>query len=162
MSRGQERRLSRLENDYAAKLETQRVVELRWLTLDEIQRGAQACLCDPDSQSNHHIPEIFDRGRRILYAEESLTASGEPFLWQSSFHQSTARYKGFSGPVGSGKSRALCYEALRLAYENPGCTGLIGAPTYPMLRDATLLAFREMLDDNEVPYNFQKSENVLL
>lgn len=41
-----------------------------------------------------------------------------------------ARFKGFSGPIGSGKSQALCQEAIRLSYLNPGRQGLIGAPTY--------------------------------
>jgi len=43
--------------------------------------------------------------------------------------------------------------------ENRGCTGVIGAPTYPMLRDSTRKAFLELLDENEVPYRFHKSEN---
>ena len=50
---------------------------------------------------------------------------------QELFHKSTARMKGFSGPIGSGKSQALCNEAIRLTYRNKGRTGLIGAPTYP-------------------------------
>jgi hypothetical protein len=49
---------------------------------------------------------------------------------QQRFHDSTARFKGFSGPIGSGKSQALCHEALKLSYLNAGRTGLIGAPTY--------------------------------
>ena len=49
---------------------------------------------------------------------------------QKKFHDSTARFKGFSGPIGSGKSQALCQEVIRLAYVNPGRMGLIGAPTY--------------------------------
>lgn len=49
---------------------------------------------------------------------------------QQKFHDSRARFKGFSGPIGSGKSAALCQEAIKLAYLNPGRTGLIGAPTY--------------------------------
>src|ERR1700677_1841559 len=90
--------------------------------------------------------------RYIQYAEPYGNCDGEPFPWQKEFHGSTARFKGFSGPVGSGKSQALCFEAIKLAYDNPGCAGLIGAPTYPMLRDATLTSFREILDTNEVPY----------
>jgi hypothetical protein len=46
------------------------------------------------------------------------------------FHESNARFKGFSGPIGSGKSQALCQEAIKLSYLNPGRTGLVGAPTY--------------------------------
>ncbi len=73
-----------------------------------------------------------------------------------------ARFKGFSGPIGSGKSAALCQEAIRLAFQNPERTGLIGAPTYPMLRDATLLALMETLRDNDVDYDLNKANKVIL
>jgi hypothetical protein len=81
---------------------------------------------------------------------------------QQRFHDSPARFKGFSGPIGSGKSQALCQEALRLTVQNPGRTGLIGAPTYPMLRDATQAALFESLDGNEIPYDFNRAENFLV
>jgi Terminase large subunit, T4likevirus-type, N-terminal len=81
---------------------------------------------------------------------------------QKKFHDSRARFKGFSGPIGSGKSAALCQEALRLSYKNPGRTGLLGAPTYPMLRDATLAAYTEMLNDNDIPFELNKADNVLV
>jgi hypothetical protein len=55
-----------------------------------------------------------------------------PLPSQRRFHSSTARFKGFSGPIGSGKSQALCHEAIRLSYLNPGRQGLIGAPTYSL------------------------------
>src|SRR5580693_8432491 len=84
-----------------------------------------------------------------------------PLPSQKKFHDSTARFKGFSGPIGSGKSAALCQEAIRLSYQNPGRTGLIGSPTYPMLRDSTLTALLEALNDNEVPFELNKAENVL-
>src|SRR6202167_5775448 len=80
---------------------------------------------------------------------------------QRKFHDSTARFKGFSGPIGSGKSAALCQEAIRLSYLNPGRTGLIGSPTYPMLRDSTLQALMETLNDNEVPFELNKADYVL-
>src|SRR5205807_630560 len=69
---------------------------------------------------------------------------------QLKFHKSAARFKGFSGPIGSGKSRALCAEALALSLMNVGRTGLIGAPTYPMLRDATQAALLEMLEEKKI------------
>ncbi|MDP8982816.1 MAG: hypothetical protein M3O35_19745 [Acidobacteriota bacterium] len=56
----------------------------------------------------------------------------EPLPSQSRFHESAARFKGFSGPIGSGKSEALCHEAIRLSYMNAGRMGLIGAPTYTL------------------------------
>jgi phage terminase large subunit len=84
-----------------------------------------------------------------------------PLPSQKKFHNSTARFKGFSGPIGSGKSAALCQEAIRLSYLNPGRTGLIGSPTYPMLRDSTLSALLETLNDNEIPFELNKADNVL-
>jgi hypothetical protein len=85
----------------------------------------------------------------------------QPLPSQLEFHRSTARFKGFSGPIGSGKSQALCQEAIRLSYLNAGRMGLLGAPTYPMLRDATQVALLEILDRNEIPYDLNKSENSL-
>jgi len=61
----------------------------------------------------------------------------DPLPSQKRFHESTARFKGFSGPIGSGKSQALCQEAIRLCYENPGRLGLIGAPTYDLPLDGS-------------------------
>jgi hypothetical protein len=85
-----------------------------------------------------------------------------PLPSQKRFHESAARFKGFSGPIGSGKSQALCQEALKLTYLNPGRTGLIGAPTYPMLRDATQTALIEILDGNRIPYEWNRAENFLV
>ena len=84
-----------------------------------------------------------------------------PLPSQLKFHCSRARFKGFSGPIGSGKSQALCQEAIRLSYLNPGRQGLVGAPTYPMLRDATLTSYLEILGINDLPYELNKSESVL-
>jgi hypothetical protein len=92
------------------------------------------------------------RRREITYS---------PLSSQRAFHLSPARFKGYSGSIGSGKSAALCHEAIKLSYLNPGRTGLVGAPTYPMLRDATLMALTQILDANKIPYELNKSEFVL-
>jgi phage terminase large subunit len=86
----------------------------------------------------------------------------QPLPSQLRFHQSAARFKGFSGPIGSGKSQALCQEAIKLSYQNPGRTGLIGAPTYPMLRDSTQATLFEILESNTIPFDVNKAENTLL
>jgi terminase large subunit-like protein len=98
--------------------------------------------------------------RKIIYARVDVRKLG-PFPSQQRFHDLPNRYKGFSGAINSGKSLALCHEALKLAYANPGCMGLIGAPTYPMLRDSTRTAFFEILEENQVPHRFLKAENKL-
>ena len=84
-------------------------------------------------------PEPDVRIREIVY---------DPLDSQKAFHDCPARYKGYSGPIGSGKSQALCQETIRLTYLNPGRTGLLGAPTYPMLRDATQATLFEILGAN--------------
>src|SRR2546422_10510217 len=71
-------------------------------------------------------------------------------------------YKGLSGPVGTGKSKCLCYEGLKLALKNAGRVGLIGAPTYPMLRDVTRAAFLEVLEEEGLGYRFNKSDNQIV
>jgi len=86
----------------------------------------------------------------------------EPLPTQRLFHSSEARFKGFSGPVGSGKSQALCQEAIRMSYLNPGRTGLMGAPTFPMLRDSTQASLLAVLDENRIPYDVNKAENHLV
>jgi hypothetical protein len=73
-----------------------------------------------------------------------------------------ARFKGFSGPIGSGKSQALCQEAIRLSYVNQGRMGLIGSPTYPMLRDSTQAAMLEILEASGLPYEMNKAQNTIL
>ena len=66
-----------------------------------------------------------------------------PLPSQRRFHALACRFKGFSGPIGSGKSQALCHEAIRLTYQNPGRMGLLGAPTYtlPLAAPARRSAF---------------------
>ncbi len=93
---------------------------------------------------------------------QEINIEYSPLESQRKFHDSGARFKGFSGPIGSGKSQALCQEAIRLSYLNPGRTGLIGAPTYPMLRDATVAALIDTLDRNGISYEWNRGENYLV
>lgn len=80
------------------------------------------------------------RGRRRDIAYRPLPS-------QRRFHESTARFKGFSGPIGSGKSQALCQEAIKLSYfpNNglPAGEGLVdygGMPFYDDWTQAQFLA----------------------
>lgn len=84
-----------------------------------------------------------------------------PLPSQAKFHRMRSAFKGFSGPVGSGKSAALAMEAIRLAFLNPGRVGLLGAPTYSMLRDTTLRALIEHLEENRVAFDSNRSDGVL-
>jgi hypothetical protein len=97
--------------------------------------------------------------RRRGVLERPITYDALPS--QKRFHKSTARFKGFSGPVGSGKSLALCHEAIRLTYLDAGRTGLIGAPTYPMLRDSTQVTFFDICAQSGLPFEFNKGTNTV-
>jgi hypothetical protein len=96
---------------------------------------------------------------------ESKIADGcqmhAPLPSQSKFQALDARLKGFSGPVGSGKSAALCFETVRRAYMNRGRQGMLAAPTFAMLRDASLIGLTEMLDDQEVEFDHKRSDGEL-
>jgi len=63
--------------------------------------------------------------------------------------------------VGSGKTAAFAQQALRLAYTNCGCLGLIGAATYRMLADVTRRAFLELCEANQIPHHFEKAANTV-
>src|SRR5579885_2910273 len=99
------------------------------------------------------------RSRKIDSTCARLTY--QPLPSQRAFHECDARFKGFSGPVASGKSKALCYEAIFLSYENPGGQGLIGAPTYAMLRDATQTSLFDILEAEQIRHRYNKAENTL-
>lgn len=76
---------------------------------------------------------------------------------QRAFLTSPAKFRLFVGGVGSGKSRAGCLECLR---QPAGSTGMVLAPTYPMLRDATLRTFLELCQRGGVLKMFNRSEMV--
>ncbi len=62
--------------------------------------------------------------------------------------------------MGSGKTRAGCHEALHVSLKYPNNFGLIGAQTYPQLRDTTRRTFFEICPD-ELISNWNKTENHL-
>ena len=95
-------------------------------------------------------PEVF----RGCWLHELLAS-------QSKFQQLESRLKGFSGPVGSGKSAALCFESIRRAHINRGRQGMLAAPTFAMLRDASLIGLIRMLEDQEVEYDYKRSDGEL-
>ena len=86
--------------------------------------------------------------RRVSYSQ---------FPSQQKFDALEHPFKGFSGPIGSGKSKALCLEAIKCAYRNPGVLGLIGAPTQKLLDSSTKLELIGTLEEQHIPYTYLKS-----
>jgi len=62
---------------------------------------------------------------------------------QREFWTSDRQFRAFIGGVGSGKTHAGVMEILR---QPAGTVGMVCAPTYLMLKDATLRTFNEMMD----------------
>ncbi len=99
---------------------------------------------------------------------DSLEAKNElrnitysPLPSQRRFHRSAGRLKATRANR-IGKSAALCHEAIRLDISQSWTYRVgPGAPTYPMLRDATLAALTEILHANDIPYELNKSEFVI-
>lgn len=92
---------------------------------------------------------------------EELCWTYHPLPSQAGFQASRGRFKGFSGPVGSGKSAALCFEALRQSHLNRGCQGVLAAPTFAMLRDAALAGLFRVMDEQDAEWDLRKAEGEL-
>lgn len=69
----------------------------------------------------------------------------EPVPIHIPFHQSAASERALAGAFGSGKSYAICAEAIAWALEQPGIRGLITRKTIPELRDTTETVFFDIL-----------------
>ena len=82
----------------------------------------------------------------------------QPNKQQAAFHTSDAKYRAYVGGVGAGKTLAGCMEAIKLSYILPGNRGLIGANTYPQLRDATQKTFFSLCPP-ELIKEYLKQEN---
>lgn len=66
---------------------------------------------------------------------------------QEAFMRSKARFRCFVGGVGSGKTWSGCWEAIKLSFKYRYNFGVIGAQTYPQLRDTTMRTFFEICDN---------------
>ncbi len=78
----------------------------------------------------------------------------DPFARQSTFHDSTAKYRLFGGAAGPGKTKALLWEAIRQSQEVAGSDGLLLRRTYGELESSLLAYFRR-----DVPRHLYKKYN---
>lgn len=65
----------------------------------------------------------------------------------------------FVAGFGAGKTFAGCHKALALACANPNTAGMLVSPTFPMLRDTTRRTFLEILDKENISFDFKATEN---
>ncbi len=76
---------------------------------------------------------------------EAVAVAYEPLAVHEPFHASAARYKLAIGGYGSGKSRALCWEAILFALEQPGSDMILARKFAPSLKDSTEAIFFDCL-----------------
>lgn len=69
----------------------------------------------------------------------------KPIPVHEPFHESAAAERFMFGAFGSGKTWAICAEAIAWCLEHPGIRGLIARKTVPELRDTTETVFFEIL-----------------
>lgn len=98
---------------------------------------------------------------RKMIRRDLLIKGSRPLPAQRKFYKSKARFRAYIGGYGSGKTFAGCHEAIWLSYLNMGLTGMMLAPTYRMLEDATLTTFREILDKAGISYKYHQSSGVM-
>ena len=75
----------------------------------------------------------------------NLTIPYKPRPEQRPFHKSSARVRLLRGGVGAGKTIAGAAESIKLSVLNPGCDGMVIAPTYPLLHRVTLRTVLKLL-----------------
>lgn len=76
-------------------------------------------------------------------SSSGVTKEIELYPTQYDFVTCKERFTAFVAGIGSGKTFGGAVKGVSLAL--PGTLGLVAAPTYPMLRDATLRAYQEIL-----------------
>lgn len=81
------------------------------------------------------------------------------FPRQHQFVTDAARFPGYVGGIGAGKTFSGAVKAL-LRIDKPGLGGVF-APTYSMLRDATQRTLLGLFDQLGVGYEFRKGENAV-
>ena len=99
--------------------------------------------------------------RRRLIDESSGTHVHRLNPKQDDFVASTARFSFYVGGLGAGKTFAGALRAILRSQQQPGSLGLIGAPTYTMLRDATQRTFFALLPP-ALMASFNKTDQHLL
>lgn len=110
------------------------------------------------------------RGERSVTAAQKARQASKVEDRERAFELNDAQYDfvyddehpfcAYIGGIGAGKSYAGAIKALRKMVECPGSLGLIGAPTYPMLRDATMRSVFDAIPPDLVA-NFNKTDGLL-
>lgn len=123
--------------------------------IQNLINGIANFMCGMSKRDQHsEAPEKRDSRTELCW-------NYRPLRSQADFVSVEERFKGFSGPVGSGKSAALCYEVVCYSHINRGRHGILAAPTFGMLRDASQGALIAMLEAQDIAFELKKSDGEL-
>ena len=116
------------------------------------------------------VRDVRDDEQRERDAEEGTSGGRVPVLLtlaefelsevQCAFVECRERFSFYVGGLGAGKTYAGAARAILRAAHHPGSLGLVGAPTYTMLRDTTQRAFFDLLPP-ALNAGFVKQEGLL-
>jgi PBSX family phage terminase large subunit len=84
----------------------------------------------------------------------------KPQLYQQAFHRDSAKFKGFFGGFGSGKSTTAVLEVIKHILETPNGMTLIGAQTQPQLEQTAMKEFFDWFP-KELIENYAKQKNIV-
>lgn len=92
------------------------------------------------------------------YVEPEKTVTTWEFLpAQRDFFESSDRHPALISGIGFGKSKTGARKAIRLALANPGSFGMVTAPSYTILRDATFKTYCDELIELGIPHKVHRS-----
>lgn len=80
---------------------------------------------------------------------------------QMNFMSASDKYTLFCGGLGSGKTYGGAAWAMMMALQYHATKGLITANSYSQLKKATLSKFFEVLNDNDIEYNYKSQDGVI-
>lgn len=123
-------------------LRQQLLAEKKRLEMDILQE------INPDKMNMSEILDIL-----LPHYDQDKDGDGRIRAW----HAATQTEKGIKGGVRSGKTYAMCAEAIGLAYINRPYTHLSLSPTFSLACDTVVTVLEQILDKEGYDYHFSKS-----
>jgi PBSX family phage terminase large subunit len=117
-----------------------------------MMRGRLTRLSALVSDLKSRIPDKSLASSNIVAIRSRITAEALPH--QLDLYNSQNKITGLVSGFGAGKTYAACRKAVLLMLDNPGCTGIMLEPTYPLIRDILIPDMMDTLNDIGIKYRY--------
>lgn len=87
-----------------------------------------------------------------------LLPNYKPQLKQKSFHLAKSYEKGLKGGYGSGKTIALCAEAIAYSYLNRPLPVVVASPSEDIIQETTYRTLKELCLGNDLAFDYSKTD----